>query len=232
MGLGRKPGHVLHQAENGPAYGRIAEHVGAFFHVGEGDGLRGRDDDGALHGDVADQGDMDVAGSRRHVDEKIVQRPPGDLENELLEGAAGHGTAPDEGLARLGEVADGNPFDAVFLGRDHQVASFLVLDHVGNIVFGAGHNGHRRAIDVRIGETDPVAEPGKGDGQVHRDGALANAAFSGSDADDMAHFPDGVEGQFRLLFGGFAGDGLHLHFRPRRSLAVNGRLHRADDIVF
>ena len=235
MLLRREPGHVLHQPEDGPVDGRVLEHVHAFLHVGEGHGLGRRDDDGAFHRDIVHQGDVDVAGARGHVDEQIVQRTPLDLQDHLFQGAAGHRPAPDEGLSRLGEIADGHPFDAVLLDRDEEfLALFLAGFGLGLKFFRRSHDGHGGTVHIGIGEPHPVSQAGQRDGQVHGDGGLAHAALAGGDADDvrdLVHLVQ-VQVQRRLLrLRGLFDDGLHLHIRSAGGVAVYGGPYGPFEII-
>ena len=215
--------------------GRVLEHVHAFLHVGEGHGLGRRDDDGAFHRNVVHQGDVDVAGARRQVDQEVVQRSPLHLQDHLLEGAAGHRPAPDERLARLGEIADGHPLDAVFLDGDEEfLALFLAGLGLGLKLFRPGHDGHGRAVDVGVGEAHAVTQAREGDGEVHRDGGLAHAALAGGDGDDVRHLVHLVQAQVqrrllrrRRLFH----DGLHLDLGAAGRVAVNRGPDGPDEVV-
>ena len=101
MGGRGEPGHVFHQAQDGLVHLRIAEHVHAAEHVRQRHRLRSGYNHGGGHGNIANEGNVNVAGSRRHVDEQEIQRPPGGLQDNLLEGGGGHGAAPDERLPGL-----------------------------------------------------------------------------------------------------------------------------------
>ena len=119
---------------------------------------------------------MDVAGSRRHVDEEEVQRAPVDLQDQLLEGVGCHGTAPYEGLPLLGEVADRHPFHPVFLEGDDVVFPVYFLRN-GTVPFSPGHYRHGRSVDVGVGKPHLVSEARQRHRQIHRDGGLAHASF-------------------------------------------------------
>ena len=235
MLLRREPGHVLHQAEDRPVDGRILEHVHALFHVREGDRLGRRDDDGAFHRNVIHQGDVDVAGARGQVDEQVVQRAPLDLQDHLLEGAAGHRPAPDERLAGLGEIPDGHPLDPILLDRDEEFLALLLTGFSFRLqVFRAGHDGHGRPIDIGVGETDPVSQARQRDGEIHRNGGLAHAALAGGHRNDVRDLVHLVQAQVqrrllrrrRLLY-----NRLHLHLGTSRGIAVHRRPDGPDKVI-
>ena len=232
MLLGRKPGHIFHEAEDPAVDVLVPEHIDSLFYIGEGHALRGRHDDGALDGHFLQQGNMDVARSRGHIDQQVVQHAPVDLQNHLLQGAAGHGAAPDQRLPRLGEITHGHPLDAVFLQRDEKILS-VHLFHLDGRAFRAGHDRDGRAVDVGIGEADAVALTGQGDGEVHRDGGLADAALSGGDTDDVADVVDVIQREFRLFFlrGGGPDDAPDFYLRPAGQFAVERRLGSALQVV-
>ena len=82
---GRKPGHVFNQTQDGDVHLLACEHADAFAGVGEGHLLRRGHHDGACDGQRLYHGQVDVAGSRRQVDEEVVQIAPVGVANELLQ---------------------------------------------------------------------------------------------------------------------------------------------------
>ena len=149
---------------------------------------------------------MDVAGSRRHIDKQHVEFSPAYLQDHLLEGGAGHGTAPDERLFGLCEISDGHPFDAEFFhGKEDLLAvvgellvrsergsvGFIDLD-AGGDAFCAGHLGHGGAVNVGIRQSHAVTETRKGHGQVDGDGGFAHSSLSGGYADDFTYIFDQI----------------------------------------
>ena len=213
--LGRsKPRHVFDDAQDRFVHLRVAEHVDALFDIGEGDGLRGSDDDGAAERNVVYQRDVDVAGSRRQVDEQEVEMSPFDLQEHLLERIAGHRTPPDQGLFRPGEIADAHPFHAVFFNRDDDLLAavvdfsvdgeriaHLVIDfHFGDVFLGTGHLRDGRTVHIGISQADFVAEPGECDGQVDGYGGFADTALSGGDGNDAADVKKLFHAEFERAF--------------------------------
>ena len=209
-----EPGHVLYQSEYGLVHTFVSEHVHTLLDVGKRHVLRSGDDDGSLHRDVVHKGDMDVAGARRHVYQEEVEFAPVHLQDHLLQGVAGHGAAPDEGLAPVGEIAYAHPFDAELFGGEYPLLPILILDRLGYVAFGAGHHRHGRAVYVGVGQADPVAHAGQGDGQVHRDGGFADASLAGGDADDVPYVLDLLEVKVQ-----------HIGFFLRRSFVHDDGLH-------
>lgn len=81
-----KPCHVFDQSEDGHVHLVVAVHVDALARVGQGDGLRGGDDDGAGDGEGLQEGEVDVARAGRRVKNKVVELVPSGVADELLEG--------------------------------------------------------------------------------------------------------------------------------------------------
>ena len=79
-----EPCHVLDEAEDRLVHAFVTEHVHALLDVCECHVLRCADDDRTFHRDVMYEADVDVARSRRHVDEKEVELSPADLQYHLL----------------------------------------------------------------------------------------------------------------------------------------------------
>ena len=165
MFLRGKPGHVLHQAQDAAVHIVIAEHIHTLRHIGESHLLRGGHNYRAADFDVSYQRDVDIPGSRRHIDEQEVQLAPLHLQNHLLEGIAGHRAAPDQSLVLACKIAYGHPLHPIFLYRDDKLLS-VKLFRFRLRALGAGHSRHRRTIDIGIGKADPVAQAGKSYGQI------------------------------------------------------------------
>ena len=234
MRLRREPGHVFDQAIDGLGDALVAEHVDALLHVGEGHVLGRRHDDGPRDRNVLHQADVDVARARRHVDQQEVQLTPRDLQDHLLQRIAGHRPAPDQRLAPVGEIADGHPFDAVFLDWDDPLL-VPILVRLRRQPFRAGHRRNGRAVYIRIGQADLVAQAREGHGQVDGDRGFAHAALAGRDADDMADFLQSREIQVKALLGRrlrtFLHHGLHFGLQAFRQMPVQRRPCTADQIL-
>ena len=140
--------------------------------------LRRRHDDDLRPGHDLGQGEGDVAGPGRHVDEHEVRLAPVGVGQELLDRLVQHRAAPDHRLVVGHEVTHGQALDAVGRGRDHHVADD------DRVMVGPEHLGHREAVDVGVEQPDLVAGLGQRDGQVHRDRRLADAALARRHADD------------------------------------------------
>ena len=177
---------------------------------------------------------MDVPRAGRHIDEKIIQRPPLGLEDDLFEGGGCHRPAPDERLSFSGHVADGKPFHAVFLHGNEEGVLVVGPHHFDGYVFRAGHRGNGGAVNVRIGQPYFITFLREGDGQIHRHGALAHAAFSGSDADDVPHLPQLFQTELGRLRGGFRRilhDSIDGNLGAAGRVAVQAGLRGAHEVV-
>ena len=181
---GGEPRHVLDEAEDGHVDLLVAIHVDSLAGVGEGDLLGSGDDDGSGDGEGLQQREMDVAGAWRGVEDEIVELAPVGIGNELLQGAGGHAATPESGRGGGDEEADGEELDTVFLDGADEVATIL-LDGIGTLILYIEHLGHGGSEDVGVEQTYLVAETGEGDGEVGRDGALADASLAGTDGDDV-----------------------------------------------
>jgi len=86
-------GHVFNEAEDVDV--DFGEHGDGFAGVDEGDFLGGGDDDGAVEGDLLNNGELDVSSARREVEDEDIQFSPSDLVEELLSVAGGKGATND-----------------------------------------------------------------------------------------------------------------------------------------
>ena len=67
----------------------------------------------------------------------------------------------------------------------HVCGRQLVVDGHGRVVAGAEHDRGVGAVDVGVEQADLMAGARHGDRQVRGDRALANAALTGGDGDDL-----------------------------------------------
>ena len=98
-----EPGHVLHDTED-LLPGLESNRSCSFGDLG-GRGLRGRDHEDLGAGDELGDGDRDVTGARRQIEEQDVEIAPEDVGEELLHrhgGAGRRALAPVVGDARVG----------------------------------------------------------------------------------------------------------------------------------
>ena len=142
---------------------------------------------GAGDGHVLGGGHGGVAGAGRQVDDEVVELAPGHVAEELLDAAADHRPAPDDGRAGREQEADRDELDAVAL--DGVQALLAVGLEAGG---QAEHGGQVGAGDVGVEQADGGAALGEGDGEVGGDGGLADAALVRGDGDDVADAVDGL----------------------------------------
>jgi len=191
-----KVGHIFDEAEDGDVH--FGKHGDGLASIDHGDFLGSGDDKGAIEGDGLDEGQLDVAGAGREVEDEDVELAPGDLLEELLGVAIGERATNDDGGIVTEEKSHRHEFESV--GFDGNDAVLGV--GVGLLVGDAEHEGNGRAIEVAIEKADLEALLGECDGEVAGDGGLAHAAFSGADGDDAFDSREGSGAG-----GGFAAGG-------------------------
>ena len=91
----REPSHVLDQSEDGHIHLLVAVHVDTLAGISQRHLLRGRYDDGTRDGQGLKQGQVDVTGSRRCVEDKIIEFAPVCIGNELFQGTGSHTATPE-----------------------------------------------------------------------------------------------------------------------------------------
>ena len=117
----------------------------------------------------------DVSGARGHVNQQEVGLVPKHVGQKLLERLVQHWAAPDHRLAFWYEVANADATDTVAFGRNQHL-----VDH-NRLSIGTEHARHAVSVNVGVDDAHRVALGGQGDGQVDRDGALADPALAGTD---------------------------------------------------
>jgi hypothetical protein len=92
-----------------------------------------------------------------------------------------HGPAPDHRLVSGIQQPHRNHFDPVLLNRLYAVS----FQRLRLRVERAEHERNVRTVDVSIQQADFVAELGKSDCEIHRDGGLSYSTLSRADSDDV-----------------------------------------------
>ena len=170
--------HVLDDAEHRDL--DPLEHPETLAGVGEGHVLGRGDDDRAAHRDALGEGELNVPGARRKVDDEVVDGAPVGVPKKLLEGLGHHRPPPDHRGVLLDEVPDGHGLDAVS-GQGMDRALVRGLGPLGD----PEHPGLARAVDVGVEKPDLGALGREGEGEVDRDRRLPDAPLAGSDRDDV-----------------------------------------------
>jgi hypothetical protein len=126
---------------------------------------------------------LDVAGSRRQVENQEIQIPPGDLTKKLLRVAGHHGPAQDRWRSVIKQKPHRHQGNAVTLDGDDAV--FIISR--GPFVGSAEHESDARTVDVAIAEPGLCARVRQGEGEICSDGGFADTAFSAGHGNHMLH---------------------------------------------
>src|SRR5581483_803767 len=181
--------HVLHQADDFDLH--LAEHLDGLARVLQRNVTGGGDHDRAGNRDGLDERDSHVAGSRRQVNNQVVELSPVHALQKLADHLVQHGATPDQRLVARGQKADRNHLHTVALERLNAVVGQQPWCRAR-----AQHERHVRAVDVGIEQADFVSELAESEGEVHSQCGLADAALSGTDSDN------GIYARQRLRAGG------------------------------
>src|SRR5262249_46392491 len=88
--------HVFDDAEHINLH--LSKHFDGFANVGECNGGRSRNDNGASDRDGLDERELNVAGAGREVDDEVVEFAPLHAAEKLRDDAVQHWAAPDDWL--------------------------------------------------------------------------------------------------------------------------------------
>ena len=162
--------HVFDDAKDWHIH--AAEHCQRLGHIRKGHILWCGHKDASSNRHRLRQRELCIRGSRRQVNDEIVEVAPLHVAQELLNRATDKGAAPNDRLTLGDEELNGDDLDAVALDRLDLAARARLRGadrphHLGNV----------RPGDVSVEKADTGAALGQGHGQVHRDGALADAAL-------------------------------------------------------
>ena len=146
----REVRHVLDDPQHRDPH--LLEHLRAPERVPHRHFLRRGHDDRAAHLDRLDQGELRVAGARRHVHQEEVELAPFHVAQELLNDLHDDGAAPDGRRVALHQIAERHQLHAVRL--DRLDAPF---HHRRPLLQHAEHPREVRAVDVGVHQADPAA---------------------------------------------------------------------------
>ena len=152
---------------------------------------------------------MNVAGSRRCVENEIVQLAPIGIGDELLQGIRGHAATPQGGRLRTDKESDTQQFDTIFLDGLDEITS-IHMHGIGALILHIKHFRHAWSEDVGVEQTHLIAQSCQGDGQIGRNGRLAYPTLARADGNDVLHLWQQLA---------------HLRTRFRLKLGVDGHLH-------
>ena len=173
--------HVLEDADD-PLVHHRGHRAGALGHLGGGL-LRGGHHDHLGAGQVLPEGDRDVAGAGRQVEQQHVEVAPVDVREHLHQGPVEHRPAPGDHLVATGlEHADRDDRD-----RPLGVGTGMIRSStwVGRRVGDAEHRRHRVAVDVGVHDADLHALLGHRQREVDGHRGLADAALPAGDREHL-----------------------------------------------
>ena len=170
--------HVLDDAHDGHA--QPAEHRERLGHVQQRHVLRRRHQHCAADRDRLGQCQLGVGGARRQVHHQVVEVAPLHVAEELLDRTADQRAAPDDRLPLGHEELDRDDLHPVPLERHD-----LVVGAGDRLPLHAEHQRDVGARDVGVDQPHAGAVLRQRDGEVGRHGALADAALSRRDRDDV-----------------------------------------------
>ena len=172
--------HVLHDPEDGNT--DFLEHLESLAGVDERDVLRRGDNHRSGDRDFLGEGELDVSGSGRHVDDEVIDVLPAGVLEELFEGLGHHRPAPDHRGIDVDEKADRDRLDAV---AHHRLERLAVsgLGPTGD----AEHHRLRGSIDIGIEHPDARSFRRERESQIHGCRRFSHPALAGGDRDDVLH---------------------------------------------
>ena len=193
-----EPAHVLHEPQHRDVH--LVEHRLRLDGVGQGHVLRRGHYHRAADADLLRDGELDVAGAGRQIEDQVVQVTPAHVAQQLHQGAVQHRAPPDHRLIGIDEEPDADHLHAERGERDDALAVFAGRTRAEQ----AHHQRQRRAVDVGVQQADLAAQIRQRDGDVGGDRALSHPALAGADQDDVLHRRDKIVGI--VLFGGRRAD--------------------------
>ena len=127
---------------------------------------------------------MDVTGTRRSVEDEVIEFTPGSIGNELFQCVRCHSTTPERRSIWIDEEADRKQLDTISLNGVDELTS-IFLNGIRTFVLHMKHLRHRGTEDIRIQQSNFISQTGQCNGEVRRNGRLAYTTFTGTDSNDV-----------------------------------------------
>ena len=182
---GRKPRHILHDAEDWHIDFVIAEHIDALDNIGDSHLLRRGYDDCATEFKGLNHCEMYVARTGGQVKQQVVQFAPIAIVDDLIEEVGRHRTAPNCGAVGIDEKSHRQHLDTVFFGGNNQIPAVLRLSAKRLVTFETKHFWHRGSKNIGVNQSHFVAQLCEGDGEICGNSALAHSTFARRHSDDV-----------------------------------------------
>ena len=163
---------------------------------------------------------MDIARTRRRVEDEVIQVAPVCIAYQLLQRVAGHRPTPQSGLVGIDKETDRQHLDAVTLHRHNQITAVHRFGIRMRILY-MEHLGHARSEHVGIQQADFVAQLGQPHSQVGRYRRFPHTAFAGRHGDNILHTGQQLP---HLRTRSLQGFGVYLHFHLLAHVGMDGSL--------
>ena len=167
--------HVLHDTEDGEL--KFLDELHGLGGIEDGDLLRCRDNDcaGDIGCKLCDRKSL-IAGSRRQIDNEVIQLAPVDILEELPDCRILHRTSPDNRACLVGEQERHR--NHAEIAHDHNGVNLLAVHRCQLLILDAQHLGNIRTVNIHIGDTCRITAVGKRHCKVCGDRTLSHAAFA------------------------------------------------------
>ena len=161
---------------------QLLEHLEPFARIDEAHVLRRRHDNHPRHAHHLGHRKLRITGTRRQIDDEIVQLSPLNISGKLADELVHHRTSPDDRTVGIREKAHRDHLHSMTLERQ----DLIVLPHLG-LALDAKHHRHARAEYIRIDQADSCPGGLQREGQVDRGRRLSDPALAAGHRDNILH---------------------------------------------
>src|SRR5215211_7489911 len=169
--------HVLDQPQDRST--ELGEHGHRLLGDVEGEILRRRDDRRAGEVDPLAEAQLDIPGTRRQIDEQVVELAPVNAAEELVDHLREHRSPPDGRLSSRHEEAHRHDSDAV--AEDGNDRPLLRCQRSG----GAHNGGNARPVHIGVHQAHPGAQFCQRNREIRAHGRLPDTALPARDRNDV-----------------------------------------------
>src|SRR5690606_29783157 len=170
-----KIAHVFHQPDYRNINLRLAKHGNTFFSICKCYFLRSSHHNYACHRYKLHQCKMDISGSRRHVNDQVIEFSPVNISHKLPDGTTGHGASPHHRSFFIYTQANAHYFNSEPFHRyNNSLVGIRKFFHHRPFPPYAKHNGSTWAVNIGVHHPHTSSVSSQGKSKIGRNRTFSN----------------------------------------------------------
>jgi hypothetical protein len=127
---------------------------------------------------------MNISGSRRCVENKIIKLAPIRIVHDLSECACNHSATPNQSLVGVNKKPNRNHFNTEFFNRNNPLFS-IALNHIRLFVLNTKHHWNTGPVNIAINQTHLGSAFRKPNRKIYGYRRFSDTSFSRDNSNDI-----------------------------------------------